>query len=71
MVKPSLSDEFTVPLCRDHHHDLHRKGNEMVWWANLHIAPTEAARELWQTSPIHEVRQTLAPPNQPTIIDAA
>jgi hypothetical protein len=42
-----VSDEFTVPLCRDHHHQLHRHGNEMAWWANLQIAPIEAARELW------------------------
>jgi hypothetical protein len=41
-----VSDEFTVPLCRDHHRDLHRYGNEMAWWANLQIAPTEAARNL-------------------------
>jgi hypothetical protein len=42
-----VSDEFTVPLCRDHHHDLHRHGNEMAWWANQQIAPMETARELW------------------------
>jgi hypothetical protein len=46
-----VSDEFTVPLCRDHHHDLHRQGNEMAWWANLHVTPTDAARELWMTNP--------------------
>jgi hypothetical protein len=45
-----VSDEFTVPLCRDHHRDLHRYGNELAWWANLHIAPTDAARDLWQTT---------------------
>jgi hypothetical protein len=43
-----VSDEFTVPLCRDHHLDLHRHGNEVAWWANLKIAPTEVARDLWQ-----------------------
>jgi hypothetical protein len=48
-----VSDEFTVPLCRDHHHELHRYGNEAAWWANLQVAPVEAANELWQTSPIH------------------
>jgi hypothetical protein len=48
-----VSDEFTVPLCRDHHHALHRHGNESSWWANLQIAPMEIARELWRTSPIH------------------
>jgi hypothetical protein len=42
-----VSDEFTVPLCRDHHHELHRHGNEMAWWANLRISAIEVARELW------------------------
>jgi hypothetical protein len=23
-----VSDEFTVPLCRTHHHEIHRYGNE-------------------------------------------
>jgi hypothetical protein len=48
-----VSDEFTVPLCRDHHHALHRHGNEISWWANFRIAPMEIARELWRTSPVH------------------
>lgn len=42
-----VSDEFTVPLCRTHHQQLHRHGNEKAWWANLQIAPLEAAKELW------------------------
>src|SRR3954471_12905657 len=45
-----VSDEFTVPLCRDHHLDLHRHGNETAWWANLQIVPMEAAKDLWQTT---------------------
>jgi hypothetical protein len=48
-----VSDEFTVPLCRDHHIALHRHGNEMSWWADLQISPLEIAKELWDTSPIH------------------
>lgn len=51
-----VSDEFTVPLCRDHHHDLHRQGNEMSWWADMHVTPTDMARELWQSSSIHGVK---------------
>jgi hypothetical protein len=47
-----VSDEFTVPLCRDHHHELHRHGNEAAWWANLHVAPADIARELWQKAPV-------------------
>jgi len=45
-----VSDEFTVPLCRAHHSDLHRHSNEPAWWANLQISPLPVARELWITS---------------------
>src|SRR5712671_1710197 len=45
-----VSDEFTVPLCREHHNQLHRHGNEMAWWANLQIAPIETARDLWEAT---------------------
>jgi hypothetical protein len=45
-----VSDEFTVPLCRDHHYALHRHGNEIAWWANLQITPIEIARGLWETT---------------------
>jgi hypothetical protein len=47
-----VSDEFTVPLCRQHHHELHRHGNEMAWWANVQVAPLAIALTLWQTSPV-------------------
>ena len=42
-----VSDEFTVPLCRSHHAQLHAQGNEKTWWSNLGIAPLDHARELW------------------------
>jgi ERF superfamily len=42
-----VSDEYTVPLCRTHHHQLHRHGNEIAWWANLKLAPLETAKDLW------------------------
>jgi hypothetical protein len=42
-----VSDEFTVPLCRQHHQELHRHGNELAWWANLQITPLPLASELW------------------------
>jgi hypothetical protein len=45
-----VSDEFTVPLCRDHHQDLHRLGNEVAWWNNVQIAPIEVAKDLWQVT---------------------
>ncbi len=47
-----VSDEFTVPLCRGHHRQLHQAGNEVAWWENLKIKPLEIARGLWeQTRP--------------------
>ena len=32
-----VSDEFTVPLCRGHHRQLHQAGNESAWWEKLKI----------------------------------
>ena len=45
-----VSDEFTVPLCRGHHRQLHQAGNEVVWWENLKIKPLEIAKGLWEES---------------------
>ena len=47
-----VSDEFTVPLCRVHHRDLHRKGDEAAWWQAVKIDPLPLAAKLWrQTRP--------------------
>lgn len=40
-----------MPLCRGHHQQLHRYGNERAWWANLQITPLRVALELWEASP--------------------
>jgi hypothetical protein len=45
-----VSDEFTVPLCRGHHRELHRHGDEAGWWEKLGLDPTGAARALWLTT---------------------
>ena len=48
-----VSDEFTVPLCRAHHRELHRAGKEPHWWARTGIEPTAIARKLWtETHPL-------------------
>jgi hypothetical protein len=48
-----VSDEFTVPLCRGHHRELHRHGDETAWWQKLRLDPTGAARALWlKTHPL-------------------
>jgi DNA recombination protein Rad52 len=43
-----VSDEFTVPLCRGHHRQLHQAGNEVTWWENLHIDALATAKDLWE-----------------------
>jgi Protein of unknown function (DUF968) len=42
-----VSDEFTVPLCRTHHRDNHRFGDEVAWWSKQAIDPVGASRQLW------------------------
>jgi hypothetical protein len=43
-----VSDEFIVPVCRIHHRELHRSGNEAAWWQMLNIDPIPIALRLWQ-----------------------
>lgn len=45
-----VSDEFSVPLCRTHHREVHRAGNELDWWAARKIAPLAIAAGLWATT---------------------
>jgi hypothetical protein len=48
-----VSDEFTVPLCRGHHREIHRCGEEATWWGKVGIDATAAARALWlKTHPL-------------------
>ena len=48
-----VSDEFTVPLCRTHHREVHSRGDETEWWKKLAIDPFPPAATLWaQTRPL-------------------
>ena len=40
------SDEFTVSLCRIHHREVHRAGNERAWWMQAGIDPIKIAWKL-------------------------
>jgi len=47
-----VCDEFTVPLCRTHHRELHRHCDERVWWGQVSMDPLLTASALWgQTHP--------------------
>jgi hypothetical protein len=45
-----VSDEYTVPVCRLHHRELHRYGDEASWWAGVGVDPLPVALELWKSS---------------------
>jgi hypothetical protein len=48
-----VSDEFTIPLCRGHHREVHRCGDEATWWKETGIDPSAIARMLWlKTHPL-------------------
>ena len=47
-----VSDEFTVPVCRMHHREIHRSVKEQNWWSRVGIDPVPIADKLWaQTHP--------------------
>ena len=42
-----------MPLCRGHHREAHRCGDEAAWWKNAGVDPTTTARALWlETHPL-------------------
>jgi hypothetical protein len=59
-----VSDEFTVPVCRVHHRELHRSGDEAVWWKSLNIDPLPVALKLWKQSRTNN-GSTLMPQPEP------
>jgi ERF superfamily len=54
-----VSDEFTVPLCRVHHREVHRFGDEAEWWKNCRVDPLTAASNLWAHT--HPLRAATEP----------
>ena len=51
-----VSDEWVVALCRGHHREVHRHGDERGWWEKSGIDPNVAARSLWlQSHPMRSI----------------
>jgi hypothetical protein len=61
-----VSDEFTVPLCRMHHREVHRAGDERAWWKAAGIDPLKVAGKLWKEARVNEGRVA---PNPPSNLD--
>ena len=57
-----VSDEFTVPLCRGHHRQLHQAGNEIAWWQGLKIDALHFARQLWEQTHSNEGQELTTVP---------
>jgi hypothetical protein len=49
-----VSDEFVAPLCRTHHREVHRVGDERAWWKQAGIDPLKVARKLWRKTRLNE-----------------
>ena len=49
-LSSKVSDQFTVPLCRGHHRELHRSGDEVAWWERQGIDALGMARVYWRKS---------------------
>ena len=58
-----VSDKYTVPLCRLHHRELHRRGNERKWWHGYGIKPSGIASGLWKQSHAGEIPETPKTPD--------
>jgi hypothetical protein len=57
-----VSDEFIVPLCRGHHREAHRSGDEASWWSKAGVDPIRAARTLWiETHPRRSIAEAPNP----------
>jgi hypothetical protein len=54
-----VSDEFTVPLCRIHHREVHRVSDEAAWWSQFGVDPYFIAAALWaRTRPAPSVTES-------------
>jgi hypothetical protein len=73
-----VSDEFIVPICRTHHRELHRSGDEAAWWQKLNIDPLPVALRLWQhtradgeLTPMKQAQEVRTPEVKPAAQGAA
>jgi hypothetical protein len=62
-----VSDRFAVPICRLHHRELHRRGNERAWWGKQGIDPLPIAASLWERT--HAVASVAVATDRPAEIN--
>ena len=62
-----VSDEYTVPICRLHHRELHRYGDEASWWAAVNVDPLPIALELWKCSQLGQAAEHARTNENPSV----
>jgi len=62
-----VSDEYTVPVCRLHHRELHRYGDEASWWAAVSIDPLPIALDLWKHSQLGAIAEDCKTSENPSV----
>jgi hypothetical protein len=62
-----VSDEYTVPVCRLHHRELHRYGDEASWWVAISIDPLPIAFELWKRSQLSATAEDCKTSESPSV----
>ena len=50
-------DRFTIPLCADHHRELHAHGGENKFFSGYGIDAKKLAKDLWDAPDPHEVQR--------------
>jgi hypothetical protein len=63
-----VSDKFTVPVCRLHHRELHRRGNERAWWEGHGIDPLSIAATLWSETHADRLAATASAGDRPMMM---
>ncbi len=53
------SDKWTVPLCRSHHEDQHRAGDELKWWDTQGVDPFGLALALHHATGDSDVAEAI------------
>ena len=54
-----VSDEFIVPLCRVHHRELHRVGDERGWWEKAQTSIRPKSRDVCGSKPLVSRRRNI------------
>jgi hypothetical protein len=65
-----VSDEFTVPLCRTHHREVHRSRNERAWWRRLGLDALKIAAVLWERTRVADSKPAISTAVPLSILEA-